>query len=241
MPRFCFWSSAIVAVILSILAPGRLSAQGTDLGTIRGVVTDASGAVVPNASVTITDVATNIARTLTTNADGVYEASSLRSGDYKVTIASQGFNTAEITGVTLRSGSIARADARLDVSRSAESVVVRSDAPIIQTESPVISSTLSNETLVSIPRDSRDIYSFLYLSPNISRGGTEDSFKFIGAQSYGASFSLDGQRSNGVMFGEPTASQPSIETVGEVNISRTASAPNMPVSQCSRNNATGRI
>ena len=63
---------------------------------------------------------------------------------------------------------------------------------------------LNNAQLIELPRDSRDIYSFLYLSPNITRGAAEGSFKFIGAQSYGASFSVDGQRSNGGVFGEPT-------------------------------------
>src|SRR5262249_39434947 len=64
-------------------------------------------------------------------------------------------------------------------------------------------------------RDSRDIYTFLYLNPNISQGAGDGSFKFLGAQTYGASFSLDGQRSNGGVFGEPTSSQPSLEAVGE--------------------------
>jgi hypothetical protein len=72
--------------------------------------------------------------------------------------------------------------------------------------------------IVDLPRDSRDIYSFLYLNPNITRGASEGSFKFIGAQSYGASFSLDGQRANGGVFGEPTASQPSLETIGELTV-----------------------
>lgn len=210
--------SAFLIVLILAALPGDLIAQGTDLGTIRGAVTDASGAAIPSAKVIVTDVTTNLARELSTNEEGIYEASGLRSGTYKVTVSSQGFSTLEIGNVNLRAGAVARADARLDVSNTTESVVVRADAPSIQTESPVISSTLTNETMVNIPRDSRDIYSFLYLSPNISRGAAEGQFKFIGAQSYGASFSLDGQRSNGGIFGEPTASQPSLETIGELNI-----------------------
>ena len=58
---------------------------------------------------------------------------------------------------------------------------------------------------------------FLYLNPDITQGpGGDGTFKFIGAQSYGATFSLDGQRTNGGIFGEPTSSQPSLETVGEL-------------------------
>ena len=60
-----------------------------------------------------------------------------------------------------------------------------------------------------MPRDSRDVYSFLYLNPNITQGCDDGQFKFLGAQSYGGNFSLDGQRSNGGIVGEPTDSKPS--------------------------------
>src|SRR5213075_2083588 len=56
------------------------------------------------------------------------------------------------------------------------------------------------------------------LESNITQSASDGAFKFIGAQSYGASFSLDGQRSNGGVFGEPTSSQPSLEAVGEITI-----------------------
>jgi hypothetical protein len=62
------------------------------------------------------------------------------------------------------------------------------------------------------------VYSFLYLNPNVTEADVNGDFKFIGSQSYGASFSLDGQRSNGGIFGDPTASEPSLEAVDEVNI-----------------------
>lgn len=57
------------------------------------------------------------------------------------------------------------------------------------------------------------VYSFLYLNPNITQGANDGEFKFIGARSYGANFSLHGQRSNGGLFGSPTASEPSVEAV----------------------------
>src|SRR5215467_8411401 len=87
--------------------------QGTDLGTIRGTITDSSGAVVPNAGVEVTDVATNTARKLSTDHEGNYEAAGLRAGDYKVMVTATGFTNAEITGIALRGGDVQRADARL--------------------------------------------------------------------------------------------------------------------------------
>ena len=95
---------------------------------------------------------------------------------------------------------------------------MNAESAAIDTEDQTISQTLDNKALIDLPRDSRNVYSFLYLNPNITQADADGNFKFIGAQSYGASFSLDGQRSNGGIFGQPTQSQPSLEAVGEINI-----------------------
>jgi hypothetical protein len=66
------------------MLPAKLAAQGTDLGTIRGAVTDSSGAVVPKAEVTITDLSTNTSHKATTNSQGNFEMAGLKSGNYTV-------------------------------------------------------------------------------------------------------------------------------------------------------------
>lgn len=204
-----------VAASLLIL-PYSAFAQGTDLGTIRGTVTDSSGGVIPNAKVEVIDLGTNLTRHLTTDGEGNYEAAGLRYGNYKVTIAFAGFNTVEVSSVVLRSSEVVRADAKLTPAGAKTAVVITAEAPRLQTESQVISGTFDDRTLIQLPRDNRDIYSFLYLNPNVTQGDVDGDFKFIGNQTYGASFSLDGQRSNGGIFGEPTSSQPSLEAVGEL-------------------------
>ncbi|HEX8151065.1 MAG TPA: carboxypeptidase regulatory-like domain-containing protein [Pyrinomonadaceae bacterium] len=193
-------------------------AQGTNLGTIRGRVTDPAGAAVQNASVQVTDVETNISRDLTTNADGEYEAAALKSGTYKVTITVQGFATRVIRAVLAGSDTV-RADAALEVGGAVETVEVQAEAGVIQADTPTIASSITNRQLTELPRESRDIYQFLYLNPNITQGPADgDGFKFIGAQSYGASFSLDGQRANGGIFGGVTQSQPSLEVIQELTV-----------------------
>src|ERR1700730_9951111 len=190
---------------------GAAFGQGTDLGTIRGTVTDSTGAVIPAATVTVTDVLTNAARETSTNSQGNYEIFGLKPGTYRVVITAVGMSKKEITDIVLNGSDTVSADAVLKISAAQETVVVSMEAPAINTEDQTISQTLDNLAIVELPRDSRNVYSFLYLNPNVTQSALDGSFKFIGAQSYGASFSLDGQRSNGGIFGEPTQSQPSLE------------------------------
>jgi hypothetical protein len=210
-------------IITSLLVTGCLIglagtgySQGTNLGTIRGSVTDPNGAVIPNATVQITDQATGLARDLTTDRQGSYEAAALKPGNYKVTVTATGFKTSVVNAVVAGSD-VVRADVKTEIGAPSESVSVTAEAGLIEKDQPVISTTLNNRQLLEVPRDSREILEFLYLNPDITQGpGGDGSFKFIGSQSYGASFSLDGQRTNGGIFGEPTSSQPSLETIGEL-------------------------
>jgi carboxypeptidase family protein len=211
-------------IMTSVLATGFLLcfagaafAQGTNLGTIRGTVTDPAGAVIPNASVQITDKATGLSRDLTTNGEGNFEAAALKPGRYDVAVTATGFKKTVVEAVLSGSETI-RADIKAEVGTQNETVLVSSgDVGVIQRDQPVIAGTLDNRQIQEVPRDSREILEFLYLNPDITQGPNGDgSFKFIGAQSYGATFSLDGQRTNGGIFGEPTSSQPSLETVGEL-------------------------
>jgi hypothetical protein len=213
-------SRLILLTVFTFAAFGTVAlyGQGTDLGTIRGTVTDSSGALVANASVTALDVGTGATRETKTNSRGEYQFFGLRSGTYKVTIVNPGMTTTDITGIVLNGSDVVSANAVLKVSSATEQIVVTAEAPIINAEDQTISDTITSRAVVDLPRDSRNVYSFLYLNPNITQSGTDGSFKFLGAQSYGANFSLDGQRSNGGIFGEPTSSQPTLEAVGDINV-----------------------
>jgi hypothetical protein len=211
-------ASLLVTFCLFCLASAGYS-QGTNLGTIRGTVTDPNGAVVQGAAVQVTDQETGLSRDFTTDSQGNYEAAALKPGNYRVTVTASGFSTTAVDGV-VTGGNVLRADVKVEVGGASGSVTVSgAEAGVIEKEQPVIAGTLTNRQLIEVPRDSRDIYEFLYLNPDITQGPNGDgSFKFIGGQSYGASFSLDSQRTNGGIFGEPTASQPSLETIGELTV-----------------------
>jgi len=215
IPRRIFISLLAVTCLFCLAIPA--FSQGTNTGTIRGRVTDPNGASVANAAVKVTDVATQSSRDLTTNDSGEYEAATLQPGNYTVSITAQNFKTTLIN-VVVTGAETVRADARLEIGAADATVTVTQEAGLIQSESPTISGNLTTRQILELPRDSRDIYQFLYLNPNITSSAGGEGFKFIGAQSYGASFSLDGQRSNGGIFGEATASQPSLEAIQELTV-----------------------
>jgi hypothetical protein len=207
-----------VALLVAICGSVSLLGQGTDLGTIRGTVTDSSGAVVANASVTILDVGTGATRQTTTNSHGEYQMFGLPSGTYKVRVAAAGMTTQEVTGVVLNGSDVATANAVLKVASANENVVVTAEAPIIDNADQTISHTINNQQIIDLPRDSRDVFQFLYLNPNITQGSVAGEFKFLGFQSYGAQVTIDGQRSTNTIFGSPSTSEPSLEAVGELNV-----------------------
>ncbi len=212
----CF---ALFLVLLSAFGGVQfVFAQGTDLGTIRGVVTDPSGAVIPKAKVIILDLATNTTRETTTNSQGEYQMFGLRPGNYKVSIGAPGMNTQDIAGLVLRGSDVLSANAALKLSGGREQIVVTAEAPTIDTENQTISNTINSREVIDLPRDSRDVYQFLFLNPNITQGVDASQFKFLGFQSYGANFTIDGQRSTNTIFGSNMTSEPSLEAVDELNV-----------------------
>jgi hypothetical protein len=211
--------SYIAVLIFGLLGVScSLHAQGTDLGTIRGTVTDASGAQIPNAHIEITDLSTQITRTYQGGDHGNFDAAALPSGRYKVAASAPGFGTSIVENVVLTGSNSANADFTLRPSTDVQSVQVTSDATTINTEDATLNQILTPTSIIELPRDSRDIYSFMYINPNVTQSGVSGDFKFLGAQSYGAAFSVDGQRANGGVFGQQTQSKPSLESVGEFNV-----------------------
>ena len=212
--QFANW----IVLLLMIGTSQFLIAQGSDLGTITGTVTDSSGALVPKASVTIIDLATNTPRETKSNAEGVYRVFGLRPGAYKVKVTAPNMGTTEVSGIQINGSDVINANAVLKIASTTQTLEVSAEASLVNTDDQTISDTINSRAVIDLPRDSRDVYSFLYLNPNITQGSDDGEFKFLGAQSYGGNFTLDGQRSNGGVFGSPTDSKPSLEAVADINV-----------------------
>ena len=163
-----------------------------DLGTITGSVTDASGAAVPNAKVTILENATGLSYDAVTGDSGSFTRPALKPGTYSVTVEASGFQKSQQTGLIVNGGAIASTNIALQIGSSSQTVEVTASAPLLQTESPVIGATLNSTQTSTLPLGGQRTFSFLArLSPGVlpAEPGARDAL--------GGGFSANGVRSTG--------------------------------------------
>lgn len=204
----------VLLVALALAAPARTQSF---LGSIRGTVVDPQGSAVSGASVLVTDEATGVPRTLETDASGRYEATNLQPGTYRVEVLTTNFKKFERTGVLVRASGNALVDVTLEIGNLNETVTVTGEAiNNITLDSQAISRGLDAQQLRDLPRDSRDIQSFLLLNPNVVGGA--DDIQFLGGKTYGVSYIQDGQASTNAIFGTVGNSAPGLDAVAELQV-----------------------
>jgi hypothetical protein len=187
------------------------------LGTIRGTVVDPQGQAVQGASVLVIDDATGVPRTLETDAEGRYEASNLRPGTYRVQVVTTNFKKFERTGVLVGAAGTALVNVTLELGGLNEVVTVAGESRNnITLESQAIVRGLDEQQLHDLPRNSRDIQSFLLLNPNVVGGA--DDIQFLGAKTYGVSYIQDGQASTNAIFGTIGNSAPGLDAISEITV-----------------------
>src|SRR5579871_426385 len=139
-------------------------AQSMNAGDIRGVVTDASGAVLPDVTVTVVNKNTGVTKVLTTNQDGLYDTSSIVTGTYELTFSKPGFQTYVRSSLTIDVGNVT-VNAQLTVGAVTEQVVVQADIHLLTTENAEQSTTLSARQLSELPQVGQDWQNFTILLP----------------------------------------------------------------------------
>lgn len=162
LPR-SFGSALLVAGLMLITA-WTAGAQ-VQTGRIVGAVTDAQGAPVANATVTVTDTGTNQSVKVATNERGDYVVTPLNPGIYQVLIAASGFQKTSINRVEVQVGQSVRADAELVVGAINETVEVNSTAPLLDTESGTLGHVVTNTQIVNLPLNGRSFYELAKLTP----------------------------------------------------------------------------
>src|SRR5438270_198487 len=169
---FPAWFLSCFAILLIIGGSGvRVSAQA--LQGITGTVTDASGGVVPNATVTATNDATAVAKTATTNSAGTYQFTDLIPGSYTVRMESPGFQSSVHSGVTVDVGKVSTVDGVLQPGRTEQTVNVTETAVALDTTQPALGTTIENKVVQELPNEvsggrGRQIDQFVFLAPGVT-------------------------------------------------------------------------
>lgn len=153
---------------------GQLSGRAQAVnGTVVGSVTDSTGAILPGATVTITDTGTNTSRSITTDANGYYAFPNLMPGNYRVSVEKQGFATVARSGVTLSVNNTVRVDLSLQPGQVTETINVASTLPLLQTDTAKTGTTLSAAQASQLPLgNNRNFQNLLNLVP----GTTQSEF-----------------------------------------------------------------
>ncbi len=165
--KFARSAGAALLCAASLLLPSAASSQATNSGDIRGVVTDPTGAVIPDATVTVTNVNTGVTKVLQTNSDGLYDTSSIVVGTYRVTFEREGFGKFERSSITLPVGT-STVNAVLQVGGTTQEVVVNTDIPLLETESGTQQTTLEARSMQALPNVGQNWENFAILIPGSS-------------------------------------------------------------------------
>jgi hypothetical protein len=187
------WVSFVLALLL-VVAGGNAFAQYEN-GALVGTIHDATGAVVPGSTVTITNNATGVATTVTTNAAGDYEVPSLRTGVYKISATASGFAVAVAENITISVGGRQRIDLALGVNGSNTTVQVNGVALQIETESSQRDQTITNYQSEALPLVSRNYSDLLGLVTGVRQAPTAATTSSISSLVRAGSYNVNGQRS----------------------------------------------
>jgi len=182
---------ALVLLGASIAA----SMAQVDTGSISGIVTDSTGAVVPGVAVTVTQQETNVRTTLTTNETGFYSAPGLRPGQYAVTAGKAGFQTQRQTGIELRVQDRLEINFSLAVGGTSTELTVTAAATLLESETSSMGQVIQEKSITDLPLNGRSFIQLATLTAGTllsTRTQERDNFIANGARAVQNSYLLDG-------------------------------------------------
>src|SRR5437764_4068783 len=184
-----------VAVLLCVLAAVPLYGQ-TPSGEISGVITDASGSVLPGVTITLINVATNAQRVVQTNEAGQYVMPALQPGVYSLKAELSGFRAIERASLEVQVGSAIRVPLTLEIGALNDTVQVVGEAPLIQTETASIGTVIENRSIVELPLNGRNYLQLASLIPGATTNGPSSSQgkQRMGGQRNSFALNVAGQR-----------------------------------------------
>ncbi|HEX8686805.1 MAG TPA: carboxypeptidase-like regulatory domain-containing protein, partial [Pyrinomonadaceae bacterium] len=223
-------TACLLLVCLCLAA--RTSAQVNN-ASVTGLVTDTTGAVVPNASVTLKNKATNVETTSTTDSSGYYTFASVPVGAYDVTVERQGFKRIVLSDIKLEVAQKARVDAALEVGAVSETITVTS-ATLLTTQEATTGGVIENRMVEQLPLSGRNWDDLIGLVPGVqadryteeggsTAGGRTGGANVHGVRSLQNNFVLDGVDNNSISENvqelTTQVARPSVDSIQEFKVS----------------------
>ena len=202
-----------VLLTLSLVCSVPLLAQ-TFRGTINGVVTDPSGAVVPGAKVTATDVATAAVRGTVSSGAGEFAFSDLPLSSYTIKVEATGFQATEITGVQVLAGKIYTLPVKLSLAQQAATVEVSADALSLDTTTVTQTTVLDSQSLQDVPLNGRDFTQLLGTS--VTFAGYNNSGSVNGTRENQINYTINGTDNNDLYLNVDAVNQGGISGIAGV-------------------------
>ncbi len=225
MKRYRLVLLGMFAVIIAVWSP--LFGQ-VDTGAISGIVTDSQGAIIPGATVAVTNVDTNAHFSTITNDAGFYTVPQLRVGNYRVTASLPGFKIEVRTGITLRVQEVARVDFTLQVGEISDQVTVSGGAPLLETETSSVGQVIESKAITDLPLNGRNYLQLAKLTAGVvessrgDRAAAGGSFVANGVRATLNNFILDGVDNNSKIVDLQSSSnvviQPSVDALQEFKV-----------------------
>ncbi len=198
----CVTLACVCGVFLA-LSPGRAFAQAT--GQVTGVVADPTGSVVPKAKVELTSTTTSQVRTATTGSDGSYTFPLVAPGVYQVRVSMTGFRTNITDEVEVLVNGTTRADVKLVVGSTAETVTVTDAAPLVETNNATMGDVVEHQSVIDLPLNGRNFAQLGTLIPGVivapsGLGGAQGTATVGGFGDSTGSFNVNGMRNQSNNF-----------------------------------------
>ena len=213
-------------LLVFVFALGDARAQAV-YGSLSGTVTDSSGAVVPNAKVTITSIERKTADTVEANGSGVYVKERLLPGSYEIKVEASNFKTANVTSVTVSVDTQTNADVALETGQVSENVTVTAEGTLLKTDRADVATTFTQREVSELPIIDRNFTKLILLTPGTQQqqwghaasenpqGSTQT---IVNGQTFsGTGFQLDGTENRDPILGIIVIN-PTFESIGETKI-----------------------
>ena len=225
----------LMFLVALFLFPVAISAQTGTSGQIAGSVTDSNGALVPDATITVTKVDTGEKRTVTTTGDGNYVIASLAIGVYKLTVTKSGFKETTVSDISVNVSSTTRQDIALQAGVVGDVVNITADSVQIESQTGTVGEIVSGEQVRELPLNGRSFTQLTQLQPGVSAANNFDSkqkglfggvdFSVNGNSGQANLFLTDGANNNDTGSNRTILLFPSIEAIAEFKSLRNSYGP----------------